>query len=157
MIIQPSFGGCLHHRIAFDKLPKSSLICQHGVGSPTPWHRWHAQLPPKCGCRNTENHRHVDHRRGASALFPISPILSCSYIQNKPMQNLSLQGAIRISSCPACTATRCRWSTWHHWRSLILTATAPIEVALPSTTASADDNPYYIRGATSRRICGGYS
>ena len=37
-----------------------------------------------------------------------------------------------------------------------LTATAPIEVALPSTTA-ADDNPYYIRGATSRRICGGYS
>ena len=38
-----------------------------------------------------------------------------------------------------------------------LTATAPIEVALPSTAASADDNPYYIRGATSRRICGGYS
>ena len=34
-----------------------------------------------------------------------------------------------------------------------LTATAPIEVALPS----ADDNPYHIRGATSRRICGGYS
>ena len=34
---------------------------------------------------------------------------------------------------------------------------APIEAALPSTTASADDNPYYIRGATSRRICGGYS
>ncbi len=38
-----------------------------------------------------------------------------------------------------------------------LTATAPIEVALPSTAASADDNPYYIQGATSRRICGGYS
>ena len=35
-----------------------------------------------------------------------------------------------------------------------LTATASIEVALPSTAASADDNPYYIRGATSRR---GYS
>ena len=99
MIIQPSFGGCLHHRIAIDKLPKYGLICQHGVGSPTPWHRWHAQLPPKCGCRNAENHRQADHRRGASALFPISPILSCSYIQNKPMQNLSLQGVIRISSC----------------------------------------------------------
>ena len=36
MIIQPSFGGCLHHRIAIDKLPKYGLICQHGVGSPTP-------------------------------------------------------------------------------------------------------------------------
>ena len=26
------------------------------------------QLPPKCGCRNAENHRHI-HRRGATALF----------------------------------------------------------------------------------------
>ena len=51
------------------KPPKSSLICQHGVGSPTSWHRWHAQLPPKCGCRNAENHRHAEHRREATGLF----------------------------------------------------------------------------------------
>ena len=29
----------------------------------------HAQLPPKCGCRNAENHRLADHRRGATELF----------------------------------------------------------------------------------------
>ena len=27
------------------------------------------QLPPKCGCRNAENHRHAEHRRGATELF----------------------------------------------------------------------------------------